>query len=368
MDKSGDLEILERLKIIEKNVKKDNCNLNNVNGGERSMVIIANAHTSSPPNVSKLDEKNDKKDICVLENVQNGDLETVFSEKNDKNDKKRGNQLTRWCFTLNNYTLKDIGDLETKFEEICKKYVFQEETGEFGTPHLQGSIWLAKKMRWSEFKLTERIFWSKMRNEDASILYCSKEETKSGKRWSKGFEKEDFIPPETLNKITYEMLRPWQKQVADFFINKPANDRLIYWIYSEQGNVGKSKLCTYFYDNCESCCFVDGVKKADIINGIFNYAQANPRGKKALGSKTVVLFDIPRNTGNKICYSAIESIKSELIFNTKFETGGIRFNSPHICIFANKSPVLDETVSLDRWRIYEIDDKMNLIYKDVMKK
>ena len=281
--------------------------------------------------------------------------------------KKQGIQLKRWFFTFNNYTLDNIRDLEMRFSEICQKYVFQEEKGQNGTPHLQGSIWLNKKMRFSEFNLPKTIHWEKMRNEDASTRYCSKDDTKNGKRWSKGFNDEDFLPLEVLNTLKYENLFQWQKFIVDLF-KTPSTNRLVYWIYSTCGNVGKSMLCNYFYDNVDSVCFVDGVKKADIVNGIFNYNLMNPRGKKALGSKSVVLFDIPRNSGNKICYASIESIKNGLIFNTKFETGAVRFNSPHICIFANQPPVMDETLTADRWRIYEIKEDKSLEYKDMTKK
>lgn len=66
---------------------------------------------------------------------------------------KQGNQRINWCFTYNNYEKNEIYKITERLNEISKQYVFQEETGENGTPHLQGVISLKKRMRWSEFKL-----------------------------------------------------------------------------------------------------------------------------------------------------------------------------------------------------------------------
>ena len=41
-------------------------------------------------------------------------------------------------------------------------YAFQEETGEQGTPHLQGIISLKKKMRDTEFNLPSKIHWENL--------------------------------------------------------------------------------------------------------------------------------------------------------------------------------------------------------------
>lgn len=56
-------------------------------------------------------------------------------------------QLKQWFFTFNGYLESDILLMEERFKEICFKYVFQEEIGENGNKHLQGNIWLLKKMR-----------------------------------------------------------------------------------------------------------------------------------------------------------------------------------------------------------------------------
>lgn len=68
----------------------------------------------------------------------------------------------------------------------------------------------------------------------------------------------------------------------------------------------------------------------------------------------IVIWDLPRNNGNKISYDAIESVKNGMICNTKFETGTKIFDPPHIIIFSNEQPE-EENLSKDRWNIINID-------------
>ena len=48
-------------------------------------------------------------------------------------------------FTYNNYDRSIIPVLIEAFNHLCYMYAFQEETGEQGTPHLQGIISLKRK-------------------------------------------------------------------------------------------------------------------------------------------------------------------------------------------------------------------------------
>lgn len=90
-----------------------------------------------------------------------------------ENSKSRG-----WAITINNYTKEDIKLVEGLDGEFC----FQEETGESGTKHLQGMVYY-KNAR--SFKMMKNLFRTahieKMKNKHASIKYCSKEETRTGK-------------------------------------------------------------------------------------------------------------------------------------------------------------------------------------------
>lgn len=246
---------------------------------------------------------------------------------------KRINQLKVWFFTFNNYTHQNIIDMETKFREICIKYIFQEETGENGTPHLQGVILLKKSMRWSEFKLPKEIHWEKCIDFEASVKYCSKEETRTGNIYQFGF-------PKPLKII--EQLRDWQVYAEKECINEP-DGRTCHWVFDEIGNSGKSAFCKYMYVK-HNALVIQGGKLADIMNVIFN---------SDMEKINCVIIDIPRNNKNKVSYSSIECILNGMITNTKYETGVKVFNPPVVMVLSNFPPEKDK-LSLDRWNIKEI--------------
>lgn len=245
--------------------------------------------------------------------------------------KKRALQLKNWFFTFNNYTESDITDLLDKFDEICTKYLFQEETGENGTKHLQGTIELKKRMRWEQFKLSKRIHWEPVRNIDASIDYCQKEHTRTGRIYQ---------VPAPISCICG--LYPWQSQLLVTLLEKP-DSRTVLWCYESEGNVGKSAFVKYLVLK-HRAIFCDGGEKKDIMNLIFN---------SNMDRCSIVCFDLCRSKMGKISYNSIEAIKNGLICNTKYETGFKVFNNVHVVIFSNSAPDYEQ-LSIDRWKVYEI--------------
>ena len=58
-----------------------------------------------------------------------------------------------WCFTLNNYVPDDETYLRSVIEsDLCTYIVFGRETGDSGTPHLQGYIELSTRKRMNQVK------------------------------------------------------------------------------------------------------------------------------------------------------------------------------------------------------------------------
>lgn len=246
-------------------------------------------------------------------------------------------QLKNWSFTLNNYTPDHIEIIFNKLKDFHKteKFVFQEETGESGTPHLQGNVVLKKKGRWSEFKLPKEIHWTATRNAEAAWKYCMKAESRTGKIFTYGGE-------QPLKLITE--MRPWQQTILDIIMTEP-DDRTVNWIYDEQGGQGKTQLIKYLIHHHEAI-LCNGGKASDMINVVFNAYQ----NKKQIH---VVLFSLTRPEGNRISTAALESIKDGCICNTKYETGSVIFNSPHVFVFANLPPDRT-TLTDDRWNIIDI--------------
>lgn len=263
--------------------------------------------------------------------VLNGN--TNFSKPQEVKEKKQCNKMKFWFFTLNNYTEDDIKEIVPKFNDICKRYNFQEEVGKEGTKHLQGTIELKVKMRWTEFKLNNKIHWEKTRNIDKAFEYCIKEDTKAGRVW---------IHPKPIKIISN--LYPWQVEIRDLFLTEP-DGRTCYWYFEEKGGAGKSSFCKYMYIKHKAIT-IQGGKLADVMNIIFNLD---------MNEVKMIIIDIPRNNGNNISYSSVECILNGMITNTKFETGVKVFNPPHVVCFANCLPD-DSKLSRDRWVIKNISD------------
>lgn len=90
----------------------------------------------------------------------------------------RPSQAKRWCFTLNNYSDEEYGSLCSKFSELCSYSIVGKETGENGTPHLQGYLISRVQYRLSQLKdlFSSRAHWEVARGSPISNReYCTKE-------------------------------------------------------------------------------------------------------------------------------------------------------------------------------------------------
>lgn len=240
-------------------------------------------------------------------------------------------------FTYNNYDPNEIDAIVTVLKRFAFKGQIQTEIGENGTPHLQGMIWCKKPHRDTEFKLPKQIHWEKLMDVGNSSNYCNKDETHDGVfRTSWGF-------PKPLKILKKEDFYDWQVQMDNCLSYEP-DDRTIYWVYSKNGGMGKSTFCKYLAFTYNAVICGKG-QYSDIINIMFN---AN------MDNTNLVVFDLPRNNGNNISYSALEAIKNGMICNTKYETGNKLFNPPHVLIFANDEPQW-EAMSDDRFKVLCVD-------------
>jgi len=269
-------------------------------------------------------------------------------------------QFMYWGFTLNNYTPGDGDELKQKLLPICNYFRYQAEEGDKnGVPHLQGVIALfkEKRMRLKQLKdkLHNKAHWYPT-NSAAANAYCRKDRTATGDFWQSSETEPDWSQlnkgkpkkkPILTQKITYDMLRDNQKEIADKY-SKPCDQfsRMIDWYYEVHGNWGKTFLVKYLIDCCDAI-MLSGASK-DAINGIFSYISENER------VPPIVIFDIPRCAEGHVSYNAIEQIKNGCIFNSKYETGMLRFDTPHIIIFSNEEPVYGK-LSRDRWNVVELE-------------
>lgn len=243
-----------------------------------------------------------------------------------------------WFFTFNNYEKEDITILEDKFKEKCKWYVFQEETGENGTKHLQGTIELKEKGRPIEIFGYKEIHWEKTRKVSSAIDYCNKLDTRSGD------VRTNLKLPRQPNILKYEQLYDWQREIVDKCETDP-NDRTINWYWEEKGCAGKTALCKYLVFH-KKALIVSG-KANDCKYGVVSYE------KKYGFYPEIILWNIPRCVSDHISYTSVEELKDGLFFCGKYESCSVLMAEPHVFIFANCPPNIDN-MSKDKWNVVEL--------------
>lgn len=250
-----------------------------------------------------------------------------------------------------NYHLKDKSEFDKYFELIerlfaplCETYAFGEEYGESGdTPHIEGYMIFHKI---TEFHIIQDIFewsflkWSTKARAIAGLKYSCKELNRIVTNMKN--------IPRPLVKMTYDMLRPEQREIADVFkgYEDPLFGRKIYWFWESVGNWGKSITVTYMIDQMDAI-EVCG-KGADVFCGISNHIEDTGQ------CPPIVIYDVPRSSAKYVSYASIEKIKDGKFFSGKYDSKPVRFNKPHIVCFANCPPEFEDTVSKDRWIIKKL--------------
>lgn len=123
-----------------------------------------------------------------------------------------------WCFTLNNYTEKEIAQIHREmFNLNCKQFCFQEEKGENGIPHLQGTIAYKDARAFNVMKkILPKAHWEECRNLKASLAYCSKEDSRIGKTYTHNYN--------IIKIMTDEEFSNWEKKDMENEIEKTLLD------------------------------------------------------------------------------------------------------------------------------------------------
>ena len=261
--------------------------------------------------------------------------------------KKSGNtkQISpskHWCFTLNNYNCQDIDMFTSSLSSIVPKFIFQEETGENGTPHLQGYLCFTTKKRPKSVFDTNKIHWEKCKSITASISYCQKGDTRTGAIYRRGIDA-PFV--QTIEKLYY-----WQEEILSL-LKKKVNPRTLFWYWEPKGCAGKTTFQKYLYTHLDDVLIVSG-KSADMKHAVVDFIEKNKTFPK------IILCNIPRHSLNYVSYTGIEEVKDMFFHSGKYEGGQVCGPCPHFIIFANERPEL-EAVSNDRWVIRRIKKKQN---------
>ncbi len=278
--------------------------------------------------------------------------------RNLKMSPQRINAAKNWCFTLNNHRQQDIQRLKESIKLTnCVGLAFQEQVGEEKTPHLQGHIAFKTKIR--PIKWFERILGHKRTHLEVrkgsimeNQLYCLDIEKRMprGTSFNYGFKLPVVLVPRSI-------MREDQLAIADKFkeAENALHGRKIYWFWEEEGGWGKSFLIKYMVD--EMGAYVVSGKNNDVLYAIAKMV------KEEGGAPGIIIFDVPRVNAGNVSYQAMEAIKNGCFFNGKYEGGMVRFNSPHLMVFANQEPIA-ENLSEDRWEIKNLREMDGIVVVD----
>ena len=262
------------------------------------------------------------------------DINSSNSSKGKSGNTKQISPSKHLCFTLNNHTNENINRLmdDSSIEQLS----MQEETGESGTPHLQGYVKFKTKLRpLSIFKNDFKAHWEKCKHIKEAIIYTQKSDTRTGKQFVRGLR---IVRP--LKCLKEEQLYDWQRGIVELAETEP-DDRTINWYWETTGNVGKSAIVRYLVLK-KQALLVSG-KSADIKYQIACCKQP----------PNLIIWDIPRAAKKYINWTAIEEIKNGIFCSSKYESKMVAINPPHIFCFANFEPDLS-IVSEDRWNVIEL--------------
>lgn len=133
--------------------------------------------------------------------------------------------------------------------------------------------------------------------------------------------------------------------------------RSVYWIYDEIGNVGKSALCKYLMNQKEWYVVKGNLQMRDFATVIENALEKWGSGKGNIA------IDLPRTSEEHTSiYSCIEAMRDGFITSSKYKGRTHLFDIGKVVVFCNFKPRV-QNLSVDRWQIYEIINKDEMIWK-----
>jgi len=287
------------------------------------------------------------------------------------------------CFTFNNYTQETLLKARGAVGQAGIKYIaWGIETGEAGTPHMQGYIQANQDKYARLMKVIGSCHMEKQKGDSKQALdYCKKdgdfvefgtyehiespkkrqgqrvdhdkvkELVKQGKTYQEIVEA-DFGYAAKYGKFIKEQVsvqrqsdgksillseyegvcwKPWQQAVLDVIAETP-NRRKIHWIWEPTGNVGKSWLAKYILLTGDALLMESG-KKVDMA---YIFAQKPTKTVMIDLSRTSAPVDGKDYLGGM--YSLCENLKNGTVMSTKYESVSVQFEVPHVIVFANWEP------------------------------
>lgn len=292
----------------------------------------------------------------------------------------------RWVFTLNNPTQDEKTFLNTKFEDrnIFKYAVYGNEIGQNGTPHLQGFFVLSSPKRLAGVRtlLSDRAhFEAAVASSEQAADYCKKDgdfiefgtlPNERGRRrdleefyeWGDSFTVTNGRPPgspEIAKQFPSQYLRypravalfahradpvvlregepsPWQTALAAE-LDGEADDRSVIFYVDPEGGKGKTWFQQWYLSLHHKKTQVLSIGKRDDLAYAINE------------TKSVFLFNIPRDGMQFVQYTIFEQLKDKMVFSNKYQSRlKLLRSAVHVVVFCNELPDMTK-MSEDRYVI-----------------
>lgn len=294
-----------------------------------------------------------------------------------------------WTFTINNYTADELASLR-ELAPSTEYLVFGRETGEQGTPHLQGfvSFRAAVRLTTARSRIGNRAHLEVARaSAVVNLDYCTKDgdyeefgdvpTRQQGRRtdleafyeWTDRFSEEKGRPPSTpevarhfpviatkyprsvaVARLRFEAPpliegapRQWQQDLHDE-LQEEADDRSVIFYVDQEGGKGKSWFVKWYLSQHRSSTQVLGIGRRDDIAHMIS------------PNKSVFLFNVPRGQMEFFQYSILEQLKDRLVISPKYNSVVKELiKTPHVIVFCNEYPDANK-LSADRLIVREIDN------------
>lgn len=289
-----------------------------------------------------------------------------------------------WCFTLNNYNDEEHARLVALGSTPeCEYIVIGRETGDSGTPHLQGYVCFVNRKTLASCKrlISDRAHLESARGTPLEAsTYCKKDgdyyehgnvPAGRGKRsdWELLLEFVTTLDRRPTDKElwlkfpglrgryqsgirqmieTFHPLRPagqgdlreWQSAL-EARIQDPPDDRKVHFVVDPLGAKGKSWFVRHCLRTREDVQLLKIGKRDDLAFCIDE-------------SKKVFLIDVPRNNMQFLQYPVLEMLKDMTVFSPKYESRLKIFTGPvHVFVFCNEHPDMD-ALTHDRYEIISL--------------
>lgn len=293
-----------------------------------------------------------------------------------------------WCFTLNNPT----EDEEQRVTDFCSSRhvvygVFGRETGESGTPHLQGYVILNRSQRLSflRARLSDRAHYEVANGTPQQASdYCKKDGefeefgtlpvSSQGRRteldavveWIDSFIEENGRPPQSPDiakhqpnayikfprlvalaahrgprrQLEFGQLNEWQSTLKGR-LDGAADDRSIDFVVDPEGGKGKTWFCRWMLTNSDAVQVLGVGRKEDIAHMLDT-------------TKSIFLFNVARAQMEYLSYPLLESLKDRMVLSGKYNSRLKTWSqNVHVVVLGNEEPDMDK-MTPDRYNIIDI--------------